>query len=90
MPTDDPHARRAAPASAAEAWRLAVGPACIGAGICAGTSPDRFVLGADGRSRPVRDLVAPDDTVLDAVASCPMEAITVHDARTGSPVESVD
>jgi ferredoxin len=73
--------------SADDAWRLSVGPECIGAGVCAGTAPERFVLGADGRARAVRELVDADETVLDAVAACPMEAISVYDARTGEPIE---
>ena len=68
-------------------WLVTVGAGCIGAGSCIGVAPQRFVLGDDDRSYPTGALIEPDDTVLDAVASCPMEAITVHDATTGEPVE---
>ena len=63
-------------------WKLSVSPACIGSGVCAGTAPRHFEIGPDGHSA-----VEPDDAVLGAAASCPMEAITVTDAETGAPVE---
>jgi ferredoxin len=59
---------------------------CIGSGICAGTAPARFALGADRRSRPVAEQSEFDELIVDAAASCPMEAITVLDAGTGKPV----
>jgi ferredoxin len=70
-------------------WRITVNDTCIGSGSCAGLAPDRFELDeVTGRARPVRQDVAPDDeTVLDALASCPMEAISVVDLETGEPVE---
>ncbi len=68
-------------------WLVTVGDECIGAGSCAGVAPARFALGDDGRSHPTSELVEEDDAVLDAVASCPMEAISVRDATTGEPVE---
>jgi ferredoxin len=53
-----------------------------------GIAPSRFELDdAEGRSHPVDPEIEPDDTVLDAVASCPMEAISVIDVETGEPVE---
>jgi ferredoxin len=36
-----------------------------------------------GRARPVEELIAPDQSVADAAATCPMEAIKVRDAVTG-------
>ena len=69
------------------AWRVQVGDECIAAGSCIGVAPQRFVLGGDGRSHPTNELIEADEAVLDAVASCPMEAITVHDTQTGEPVE---
>ncbi|MEU4367681.1 ferredoxin [Micromonospora chersina] len=60
-------------------WRLHVDPTrCIGSGICAGVAPRHFVL-VDGLSRPVAELIAADESVLDAAESCPLEAIVVSD-----------
>ena len=69
-------------------WNIDVTPACIGSGVCAGTAPHAFTLGPDGRSRPPATAVAPDEAVLGAAASCPMEAIIVKDAATGAPITS--
>ena len=70
-------------------WRITVDHTCIGSGSCAGIAPDRFELDdVEGRAHPVTPDVAPDDeAVLDAVASCPMEAISVVDLTTGRPDE---
>ncbi|RFS84427.1 ferredoxin [Actinomadura spongiicola] len=64
-------------------WRVEVdASACIGSGMCAGIAPDHFRL--DGRiSRPMRSHVD-DDLVLEASENCPVEAILVHDERTGT------
>jgi ferredoxin len=68
-------------------WRVRVDSGlCIGSGMCAATAPDRFALGADAHSRPVRELIDEDESVRDAAASCPVEAISVTDAETGAPV----
>lgn len=69
-------------------WKITVSPACIGSGVCAGTAPRHFAIGPDGRSRPLESPVEPDDAVLGAAASCPMEAIAVTDANTGAPIET--
>jgi ferredoxin len=68
-------------------WNITVTPACIGSGVCAGTAPRYFALGPDGLSRPLASPTEPDDEVLGAAASCPMEAIAVTDLETGEPVE---
>jgi ferredoxin len=70
-------------------WRITVDHTCIGSGSCVGIAPDRFELDeAEGRAHPATPDVAPDDeAVLDAVASCPMEAISVVDLDTGKTVE---
>jgi len=45
-------------------------------------APAHFVL--DGtHSRPLMDETDPDDSVIDAAESCPVEAIRVRDAATG-------
>ena len=68
-------------------WRVTVNDGCIASGSCLGIAPKRFALGDDGRSHPASALIEEDDAVLDAVASCPMEAISVYDARTGEPID---
>jgi ferredoxin len=68
-------------------WRVRVSAACIGTGSCVGVAPRHFALSGANRSYPLAELVTPDDTVLDAAASCPMEAISVEDADSGEPVE---
>jgi ferredoxin len=69
-------------------WRVTVSPACIGSGVCAGTAPRHFAIGPDGRSRPLASPIDPDDAVLGAADSCPMEAIAVTDADSGAPVQT--
>jgi ferredoxin len=68
-------------------WRLTVNDECIGSGSCLGIAPKRFVLGEDDRSHPTSVLIEADETVLDAAASCPMEAISVRDAETGELID---
>ncbi|HEY8373547.1 MAG TPA: ferredoxin [Pseudonocardiaceae bacterium] len=55
---------------------------CIGSGMCASIAPRHFTLDGD-RSRPVAERIAPEESVLDAADSCPMEAIRVFD-ETGT------
>ncbi|MFG1886968.1 ferredoxin [Micromonospora sp. NPDC049051] len=63
-----------------EQWRVHVDPTrCIGSGICAGTAPEHFVL-VHGLARPLAERVAPDDALVDAADSCPMEAVIVSEA----------
>jgi ferredoxin len=69
-------------------WKLAVSSDCIGSGVCAGTAPRHFAIGPDGRSRPLASPVEPDDIVLGAAVNCPMEAITVTDTDTGTPINT--
>jgi ferredoxin len=60
-------------------WHVAVDrDKCIGSGMCTGTAPGHFRL-EDHRSRPVDETIEPDEAVLDAAQTCPMEAITVLD-----------
>ncbi|WP_228974052.1 dTDP-4-dehydrorhamnose 3,5-epimerase family protein [Streptomyces sp. DH12] len=64
-------------------WRIEVDRlVCAGTGLCLGTAHGRMRLDG-GRARPVDEVVGPDDAVLDAAETCPMEAITVRDAATG-------
>jgi ferredoxin len=58
-------------------WHLEVdGTKCILSGMCVGIAPDHFVLGRE-QSEPRAPDVEPDDGLLDAAATCPVEAITV-------------
>lgn len=68
-------------------WRVRVNQDCRGTGSCVGIAPRYFELGDDNRSHPVADVAEPDEVILDAAASCPMEAIEVEDVETGAPVE---
>jgi ferredoxin len=69
-------------------WQVSVDPgACIGSGACAATAPTHFRLERiDGRerSRPIAEVVDPDDFVLGAALSCPTEAITVTEQPSGT------
>jgi ferredoxin len=65
-------------------WRITVdNDVCIGSAVCAGTLPSRFKIVND-KSVPVESDIEPDDDVLGAAESCPMEAILVVDAGTGA------
>jgi ferredoxin len=68
-------------------WVVEVGGACIASGMCLGIADAYFVRGEDGRTRPVTAEVDADEILLDAAASCPVEAITVYDEKTGAPIE---
>jgi ferredoxin len=69
-------------------WRVRVDTSrCISSGMCVGTAPDRFRFDDEQHSVPVTDLVDDDQTVLDAAASCPVEAISVTDAETGAAIQ---
>ncbi|MDT0473294.1 ferredoxin [Streptomyces sp. DSM 41014] len=59
---------------------------CIGSGVCASTAPGRFTLNNTGRSQPTTPTVTPEDRVLDAAYTCPMEAITITNGGTGRSV----
>ncbi len=64
-----------------QCWTLTVDrDTCLGSGSCAATAPKHFRL-EKGRSRPIDEVISPDDTVLDAAETCPAEAIAVYDAR---------
>lgn len=73
--------------SGEQQWRVVVGADCIGSGVCLSLASHRFVMDDDMRTRPVTELVRPEDAVLDAAASCPMEAIGVTDADTGKRID---
>jgi ferredoxin len=68
-------------------WQLRVERTCIGSGSCQGVAPEHFALGDDHRSHPLVPQVDPDEAVLDAAASCPVEAITIVDLESGEVVD---
>lgn len=68
-------------------WRVRVDDACIASGSCQAIAPDRFALGTDHHAYPLTPVVEPDEAVLDAAASCPVEAITITDLDTGAVVD---
>jgi ferredoxin len=67
--------------SAADAgWRLEVDrEKCIGSGICVGMAPRYFSL-VSGASMPATGTLPPDEAMIDAADTCPVEAISVYDA----------
>src|SRR5262249_49552939 len=68
-------------------WRVTVNDRCVGSGSCIGIARRHFRLDRDDRSPPVDVEVAPSEAVLDAAASCPMEAILVVDLETDEVLE---
>ncbi|MFE9746087.1 ferredoxin [Saccharothrix saharensis] len=61
-------------------WTIAVDRgACMGTGMCTSIAPDHFRLDG-GTATPVKADVDPDEAVIDAAESCPMEAILVRSA----------
>jgi ferredoxin len=60
-------------------WQVQVDrEACIGTGMCASSAAAYFRL-ENGKATAVQDFVEPDELVVDAAESCPMEAILVRD-----------
>ncbi|MFG1780568.1 ferredoxin [Micromonospora sp. NPDC049048] len=57
---------------------------CISSGFCVGSAPDHFAM--DLVSRPLADVVAPSDRVIEAAEFCPVEAISVIDAKDGTRI----
>lgn len=56
---------------------------CTGEAICVGIAPEIFQLDEDGIA-VVTDLEGADrETIYEAAESCPADAITVIDAKTG-------
>jgi ferredoxin len=47
---------------------------CVCSSTCVGMAPDVFRI-EDGVARPVHDVMEVSEELLDAVASCPVEAI---------------
>ncbi|WP_107657789.1 ferredoxin [Nocardia suismassiliense] len=65
-------------------WRIEVDrTTCLGSGMCTGLAPNHFTL-VEGRSSPLTDLVPPDDLLIDAAESCPIEAILIREEESGA------
>jgi ferredoxin len=58
--------------------------------MCTGTAPELFELDAAHRSRPRVPTVDDQSPVWEAAESCPVEAITLHDAATGQELFPAD
>ena len=57
---------------------------CVGSTMCVLTSPSVFALDGKGQSIVVDPAGDMEERVVDAAEQCPMSAITVDDAETGS------
>ncbi|NLU81026.1 ferredoxin [Micromonospora sp. HNM0581] len=65
-------------------WRVTVDrDACIGTGVCAGAAPRQIEIRA-GKASVLAAQTGPDEAVIDAADMCPMSAITVRDATSGT------
>lgn len=61
---------------------------CVGNGMCRAIAPKGFVEGPeDGRSNAGDPNAESIETILEAAATCPVEAITVTDADTGEELD---
>ncbi|PRW64493.1 ferredoxin [Actinopolyspora mortivallis] len=64
-------------------WRVEVdGQTCIGSGMCSAIAEGYFAV-EEGVSRPLHSDVEPNDEVVDAAESCPVEAIAVWERASG-------
>jgi ferredoxin len=59
---------------------------CVGSGTCVLIAPSLFSLDAGNTSVPPRDVVNADDALIEAVESCPTEALVAIDVDTGETV----
>lgn len=60
---------------------------CIGSGMCAALAPERFALdSATANVVPGAEDAEPTEVLLDAADSCPVAAITVTDAASGTVI----
>ena len=51
---------------------------CIGCGNCVGIAPEHFELNDEGKSSVIKQYSVEDDKkIKDAIASCPVDAITI-------------
>lgn len=57
---------------------------CVGVGNCAATEPDAFVLGDDGVSSAVPDVLLPRERAQLVCGECPTGAISIVDTCEAS------
>lgn len=57
---------------------------CVGSGTCAGLAPDHFELGDDGLAHAIRSVAEDDESLREAADCCPVQAILVSSAASGS------
>ncbi|KRV46596.1 ferredoxin [Wenjunlia vitaminophila] len=68
-------------------WKVEVDHSiCIGSGLCAGSSPEWFQLGASNKAEPRHAEVDAEEAVLNAAETCPVEAIALRRADSGELV----
>ena len=70
----------------AQALAVAVSGYCVASGTCRRLLPCVFGAGEDRRAVVLADPVPEDDALLEALESCPVEALSARDAATGEPV----
>lgn len=59
-------------------WQIEVHPArCIGSGSCIVMARKQFEFDDERRSRALHDMIDPDEAVLNAALSCPVDAIRI-------------
>jgi ferredoxin len=63
-----------------------VGPTCISSGYCRNFAPEVFGNGPERKSFVKSNPVEQTPAVLEALESCPVEAISAKDADTGDEV----
>ena len=63
-----------------------VGPTCISSGYCRNFAPEVFGNGPERKSVVKSNPVEQTPAVLEALESCPVEAISARDAETGADV----
>jgi ferredoxin len=63
-----------------------VGPMCISSGYCRNFAPDVFDAGPDRKSFVRSNPVEQTPALVEALESCPVEAISAVDAETGEEV----
>jgi ferredoxin len=68
------------------ALEVEVGPTCISSGYCRNFAPDVFGAKEDRKSFVKANPVQESPAVLEALESCPVEAISAVDAETGEAV----
>jgi ferredoxin len=65
---------------------VAVAPTCISSGYCRNSAPDVFGVGPERKAVVKANPVDETDDVIEAMESCPVEAISARDAATGATV----